>query len=251
MSIYLILEVGVNHRGDLSLAKLMARTAKELGGDCCKFQTYKTERICSPKSAQYDVLKECELTYDKFRELNDYCRKIGIEFMSTPDTAEDAIFLETLGMRYMKIGSANANQDFYDELFAHGVKTPLLVSLGMGSEPIIGQRIKHLHCVSSYPVPDDQANMKACRRKCIKGFSDHTTGSIAAIMAVALGSTIIEKHFTMNKAWEGPDHHMSMEPDELRQYVKDIRRAEKMLGDGVRRMMPCEEATRKLLAERR
>lgn len=237
----------------MKIAKRMIQVAKESGADCCKFQTYKTDAICRRDSSQYDWLKRCELSYDQFRELSTYCWEADIEFMSTPDTVEDAIFLETLGMRYMKIGSANANDAFLDSLEEARIRTTLLISMGMNASLAKRRhnRAKHLYCVSGYPVPDDQINIRHMASANFSGLSDHTTGSVAAIMAVTMGAEIIEKHFTLDRTLEGPDHHMSMEPDELCQYVKDIRRAEKMLGDGVRRMMPCEEATRKLLAERR
>ena len=243
MSVYIIAEIGINHGGSLATACQMIDVAKQCGADAVKFQTYVTERICRIDNPEYAMLKRCELNYDDFRHLFKCAAAKGIDFISTPDTVEDAEFLDTLGMRYMKIGSANATRDFIQSI-SH-IRTPLIVSLGMDSywlgvsyAPNIG-----MHCVSAYPCPLDQANMKRVDGLKVSGFSDHTTGSLCAIMAVARGAKFIEKHFTLDCGADGPDHHMSLEPKQLAAYVWDIRLAEIALGDGVHRVMPCEEKT--------
>jgi sialic acid synthase SpsE len=227
----------------MATACQMIDVAKQCGADAVKFQTYVTERICRIDNPEYDMLKRCELSYDDFRSLFKYATDKGIDFISTPDTVEDAEFLDTLGMRYMKIGSANATKSFIQSI-SH-IRTTLIVSLGMRSywtdvsyEPNVG-----MHCVSSYPCPIEQANMKRVDGLKISGFSDHTIGHLCAVMAVARGAKFIEKHFTLDRSAEGPDHHMSMEPIEFSYYVQAIRMAERALGDGVRRVMPCEEKT--------
>lgn len=241
MSVYVIAEAGINHQGSMETACQMAESAKLAGANAIKFQTYVTDDICRKDNPEYAWLKKCELEYSQFRYIKHACDDIGIDFISTPDTVKDAEFLDTLGMRYMKIGSANANPIFIRRL--EHLKTPLIVSMGMAAPAMYGAHIQ-MHCVSSYPCPIDQANM-ACVGPIgdVEGFSDHTLGSLCAIMAVARGAKFIEKHFTLDRTQEGPDHHMSVEPDELASYIRDIRSAEKALGDGIRRIMPCEQKT--------
>ncbi len=252
MSVYVIAEAGINHNGSMDTAKLMADQAKAAGANAVKFQTYVTDDICRKDNPEYAWLKHCELSYDNFRLLSLYCRDIGIDFMSTPDTVKDAEFLDTLGMRYMKIGSANANGWMLSALAAAGIKTPLIVSLGMGAMPSWTRPpiACWMHCISSYPCPIDQSNM-ACIDENHTGFSDHTIGNTCAIMAVARGAQFIEKHFTLDRNAEGPDHHMSVEPGELQAYIHAIRQAELALGDGVRRVMPCEQKTIEQLKARK
>lgn len=243
MSVYVIAEAGINHQGSMHTACQMAEAAKLAGANAIKFQTYVTDDICRKDNPEYAWLRKCELEYSQFRYIKHACDDMMIDFISTPDTVKDAEFLDTLGMRYMKIGSANATKDFI--LRISHIRTPLIVSLGMCSrwtdisyEPNVG-----MHCVSCYPCPIDQANMKRVDGLKVAGFSDHTLGSICAIMAVARGARFIEKHFTLDRTQEGPDHHMSVEPDQLASYIRDIRHAELALGDGIRRIMPCEQKT--------
>lgn len=245
--VYIIAEAGINHGGSIDEAFSLISAAKRVGANAIKFQTYITDDICRKDSPEYAVLKRCELSYSQFAVLNERCKLVGIDFISTPDTYRDAVFLDTLGMRYMKIGSANANNDFLETL--QGIKTPLIVSCGMWVNQFLycPNAVCWMHCVSAYPCPIEQANMLAVRN----GFSDHTIGSLCAIMAVARGAQFIEKHLTLDRCAEGPDHHMSMEPDEMAAYIEQIRMAEKALGDGVRRVMPCEQKTIEQLRARK
>ena len=245
--VYIIAEAGINHNGSLSEAIALIHAAKRCGADAIKFQTYITDDICRKDSPEYAMLKRCELSYSQFAILNDRCKLAGIDFISTPDTVKDAEFLDTLGMRYMKVGSANSGMDFIYRI--KHLKTPLLISLGMGNG--VYYEAEYMHCVSAYPCPLDQANMGRVDGEDIAGFSDHTLGSMAAIMAVARGAKFIEKHFTLDRHADGPDHHMSLEPDEMARYIADIRLAESALGDGVRRVMPCERATIEQLRARK
>lgn len=244
MSVYVIAEAGINHQGLMPLAEKMAMEAKLAGANAVKFQTYATDDICRADNPEYAWLKKCELTYGDFRQLKLLCDTIGIDFISTPDTVKDAEFLDTLGMRYMKIGSANATHAFLRSI--EHLRTPLIVSHGLRSE--VSDRHIHdnmkvaMHCVSAYPCPIEDANIAVISEH-FCGFSDHTIGDMCAIMAVARGAQFIEKHFTLDHTQEGPDHHMSVEPDELARYIRSIRMAEKALGDGVRRVMPCEQKT--------
>lgn len=250
MSVYIIAEAGINHNGQFDLAVDMVYEAKRCDANAIKFQTYVTDDICDKTNPEYDWLKKCELGHRDFILLMDICNAQGIDFISTPDTVRDAEFLDKLGMRYMKIGSANANQAFLDSILH--ITTPLIVSLGMGapdnlSHPKLSYK---LHCVSAYPVPDADVNIKRVG-KTLWGFSDHTIGSVAAIMAVARGANIIEKHFTLDQFLPGPDHGMSCTPAAFKQYVGDIRKAEVMLGDGKVGARPCELRTINQLKARR
>lgn len=257
MTVYIIAEAGINHNGSFARACQLIEMAKWAGADAVKFQTYQTERICKADNPEFATLKKCELSYDNFRYLFKYASERGIDFISTPDTVEDAEFLDTLGMRYMKIGSANATGDFLCSI--KHVRTPLIVSLGMGApilddnpeRTLIWRSACRMHCVSSYPCPHEQANISRIAPVGVNGFSDHTTGSLCAIMAVARGAKFIEKHFTLDHTDDGPDHHMSVEPTELAAYVRAIRLAESALGDGVRRVMPCEQKTIQQLKDRK
>lgn len=254
MSVYIIAEIGVNHNGSMESCRRMIDKAKRCGADAVKFQTYVTDDICRKDNPEYEWLKKCELSYDDFRTLFGYCQKVGIDFISTPDTVKDAEFLDTLGMRYMKIGSANANEHFLSKLQLMEVATPLIISLGMGSHwqsfPALQPHCL-MHCISAYPCPVEQSNVTRIDGEDINGFSDHTIGSLCAIMAVARGAKFIEKHFTLDQSQDGPDHHMSMDPFQFRGYVNDIREAEKALGDGIRRVMPCEQKTIEQLKARK
>lgn len=243
MSVYVIAEAGINHNGSMAKAYDLIGIAKRAGADAVKFQTYITDDICRKDNPEHGWLKKCELSYSQFAELQTYCKQYGIDFISTPDTVQDAEFLDTLNMPYMKIGSANANFGFLETL--QHIKTPLIISCGMWLKPLIycPNAACWMHCVSAYPCPVDQANMRVVDDCAFSGFSDHTLGSLCAIMAVARGARFIEKHFTYDQMADGPDHRMSADPDDLLRYVKDIRRAESALGDGVRRVMPCEQKT--------
>lgn len=250
MSVYIIAEAGINHNGDFARACQLIDMAKWAGADAVKFQTYKTERICKIDNPEFALLKKCELSYDNFRYLFKYATDRGIDFISTPDTVEDAEFLDTLGMRYMKIGSANANHRFLASITK--TKTPKIISLGMRDNQFIScwNAACWMHCVSAYPCPTNEANMLSVAGH-VDGFSDHTIGHICAIMAVARGAKFIEKHFTLDHTDDGPDHHMSVEPTELAAYVRAIRLAESALGDGIRRVMPCEQKTIEQLKARK
>lgn len=239
MSVYIIGEAGINHVGSMDTAREMIRVAKRCGADAIKFQTYVTDRICRKDSPEYATLKQCELSYDQFRTLHHWCHEIGIDFLSTPDTLEDAQFLDTLDMRWMKIGSANNGAAFIYSL--RDIRTPLLISLGMGG--IMTCDATYMHCVSCYPCPLESANLARVDGGYIAGFSDHTTGSVAAVMAVARGAKIIEKHFTLDCYAFGPDHHMSLDPEALGQYVAAIRQAEAAMGNGRPQVMECERKT--------
>ena len=271
MGVFIIAEAGVNHNGSLDLAKQLIDVAVEAGVDAVKFQTWKTENLVTSdaiqaeyqkqntqkEESQFDMLKKLELSYDDFIELKKHCDKRGIIFMSTPDEEESAHFLKDL-QDVFKIGSGElTNIPFLRLIGSFGKK--VILSTGMGNLGEIEtafntliesgtkkDNITLLHAISEYPAPFEQLNLKAIQTMkqafdVEVGFSDHSLGIEAPIAAVALGASVIEKHFTLDKNMEGPDHKASLTPQELKEMVKAIRNVEKALGDGIKRAMPCEE----------
>lgn len=271
MGVFIIAEAGVNHNGSLDLAKQLIDVAVEAGVDAVKFQTWKTENLVTSdaiqaeyqkqntqkEESQFDMLKKLELSYDDFIELKKHCDKRGIIFMSTPDEEESAHFLKDL-QDVFKIGSGElTNIPFLRLIGSFGKK--VILSTGMGNLGEIEtafntliesgtkkDNITLLHAISEYPAPFEQLNLKAIQTMkqafdVEVGFSDHSLGIEAPIAAVALGASVIEKHFTLDKNMEGPDHKASLTPQELKEMVKAIRNIEKALGDGIKRAMPCEE----------
>lgn len=260
MSVYIIAEAGVNHNGSFELARRLADAAKEAGADCVKYQTFKSEKLVSRNaqkaeyqkkttgdSSQQDMLKKLELSYDSFIHLKEYCDKIGICFLSTPFDFDSIDFLDTLDMPFWKIPSGEVTNYPYLVALAKTGK-PVVMSTGMCEMSEITDAIKVLkdngtadikllHCNTEYPTPFEDVNLAAMdtMRKAFNvevGYSDHTKGIEVPIAAVALGATIIEKHFTLDRNMEGPDHKASLEPDELKQMVISIRNIEKAIGTG-------------------
>ncbi len=277
--VFIIAEAGINHNGSLGLAKKLIDAAVESGADAVKFQTFKAENLVTEKvemaeyqkkntgkqESQLDMLKGLELSYDELKELKDHCDKKGIVFFSTPHT-EDAIdFLEDL-MPVFKIGSGDLNNLPYLEKIAKKQK-PIILSTGMGTLEEVKEAVniikKHndqlilLHCTTNYPCPKQDVNLKVLETLkketgCIIGYSDHTEGIEIPIMANLLGATVIEKHFTLDKNMEGPDHPASLDPAELKEMVSAIRGGRKMevpdeiMGDGVKKPTKEEKETAKV-----
>lgn len=273
MSTYIIAEAGVNHNGRLDLALKLCDAAKTAGVDAVKFQTWKTENIASKRAhmaayqkenigcegdSQYDMLKKLELSYDHFRLIQEYCKKIGIGFLSTPDDEESLAFLmNDLKMPVVKISSGEVTNIPYLRTIGSYHK-PVILSTGMSNLAQVATaydtlkesgagEISLLHCTTNYPCPFDEVNLRAmCTLrqafKCKTGYSDHTMGLEVPVSAVALGAEIIEKHFTLDRTMEGPDHKASLEPAELGQMVEQIRHVEVALGDGIKRPNDSEVA---------
>lgn len=260
MSVYIIAEAGVNHNGSYELACKLVDEAKLAGADCIKFQTFKSENLVSHKakkadyqkkttgdSSQLDMLKNLELSYDEFINLKNYCDEKGITFLSTPFDQESIDFLNTIDMPFWKIPSGEITNLLYLEALAKTGK-PVVMSTGMCEMGEIeaaiwilqekgAGEIKLLHCNTEYPTPYEDVNLKAMETMAKAfgldvGYSDHTRGIEVAIAAVALGACIIEKHFTLDRNMEGPDHKASLEPQELAAMVSGIRHIEKALGNG-------------------
>lgn len=258
MSVYIIAEAGVNHNGSLELAFRMVDAAKKAGADCIKFQTFKSEKLVSHNAqkadyqknttgdgSQMDMLKKLELSYDEFLKLKTYCDKMDICFLSTPFDFESIEFLNSVDMPFWKIPSGEVTNLPYLVALARTGK-PVVMSTGMCDMEEIEaaikvlrdngtKEIKLLHCNTEYPTPFEDVNLRAMQTmrdqfEVEVGYSDHTSGIEVPIAAVALGATVIEKHFTLDRNMEGPDHKASLEPDELAAMVASIRNIEKALG---------------------
>ena len=283
-STYIIAEAGVNHNGNLDLAKKLVTVAAEYGCNAVKFQTFRAERVVStgaPKcdyqtenigsdESQFDMLRKLELDEAAHRELIDLARDEGIEFISTPFDEESATFLGDLGVECIKLPSGEVtNLPFLDHVA--NLQRPIILSTGMaylsevdeavrtirevwGDNPPKGHLppLTVLHCLTEYPAPIEEVNLMAMvimgeAFKLPVGYSDHTLGIEVALAAVALGATVIEKHFTLDKSLPGPDHRASLEPHELKLLVEGIRNIEAALGDGSKVPAPSELKNRELV----
>lgn len=260
----IIAEAGVNHNGRLELALQLCDAAKEAGADVVKFQTWKTERIITrsvgqaeyqaintgKKESQFDMLKRLELTYGDFRRIKEHCDGIGITFASTADEEESLDFLVDLGIPFVKIGSGDiGNTPFLRYIGTK--KLPTILSTGMSTVTDVGMSVNALkeggaeditllHCTTSYPCLLEEVNLRAMLtlRDAFRlpiGYSDHTEGMEMAVAAVAMGAKVIEKHFTLDRHMEGPDHAASMELLEFKKMVVGIRKVEQGLGDGIKK----------------
>lgn len=270
MSVFIIAEAGVNHNGSLALACKLVDAAKEAGADCIKFQTFKSEKLvsCNAQKADYqknttgegsqvEMLKKLELSYDEFFILKSYCDKVGICFLSTPFDVDSINFLNCIDMPFWKIPSGEVTN--YPYLLALAkTRKPVVMSTGMCDLNEIRaaikvmvdngvKDIKLLHCNTEYPTPFEDVNLKAMQT--IKeefgyeiGYSDHTKGIEVPIAAVAMGATVIEKHFTLDCNMKGPDHKASLEPNELAAMVSGIRHIEVALGNGKKVVSDSEKA---------
>ena len=260
MGVFIIAEAGVNHNGSFELAYKLVDAAKIAGVDCIKFQTFKSknlvshtakkaeyQKVTTGDSSQQDMLKKLELSYDEFLALKDYCDQVGICFLSTPFDVDSIEFLNTINMPFWKIPSGEVTNLPYLLALAKTGK-PVVMSTGMCEMEEIEAAIKVLrengtkeirllHCNTEYPTPFEDVNLKAMQTMrdafgLEVGYSDHTKGIEVPVAAVALGATVIEKHFTLDCDMEGPDHKASLEPDELAAMVKSIRHIELAIGSG-------------------
>ena len=265
--VFIIAEAGVNHNGSYELAMQLVDKAVEAGADCIKFQTFKAENLVNKSAkkadyqikntqnneSQYKMLKNLELSYDNFKQLKEYCENKNIIFLSTPFDLESADFLNDLGMEIFKIPSGEiTNLPYLRKINSFGKK--VILSTGMANLDEIQDalnilkdcEVSVLHCTTEYPCPYENVNLKAMITMKDKfnlpvGYSDHTQGIEIPIMAVSMGAEIIEKHFTLDKTMEGPDHKASLEPDELKQMVKSIRNIEKAFGNGIKEPQESEK----------
>lgn len=259
--VLVIAEAGVNHNGSLELAMQMVDAAKRAGADIIKFQTAKPEALISKYAekaayqkentgedeSQLDMVRKIMLSYEQFIPLKRYCEQREIKFLSTPFDLDSIDFLGELGCDIWKIPSGEITNLPYLEKIARTHK-PVIMSTGMATMDEVQDAMKVLkdagagevtllHCTTQYPTPFEDVNLKAMitlrdQFDCAVGYSDHTKGIAIPIAATAMGATVIEKHFTLDRTMEGPDHKASLEPDELTEMVTAIRQVEKALGDG-------------------
>ncbi|EAL0282421.1 N-acetylneuraminate synthase [Campylobacter upsaliensis] len=276
--VLIIAEAGVNHNGDINLAKKLIEQAAKAGADVVKFQTFKANSCVSvsAKKAKYqlettakeesqlEMIKKLELSYESHFELMKHCKKHGIAFLSTPFDLESVEFLRGLDLPYFKIPSGEITNFPYLKAVAK-CKKKVLLSTGMANLGEIEaaleilrkngtKNITLLHCNTEYPTPFKDVNLNALKTlkeafKLEVGYSDHTEGIVASLGAVALGAVVIEKHFTLDKTMEGPDHRASLEFEELKALCKGIRELEKALGSGIKKASKSE-AKNKIIARK-
>lgn len=270
MGIYVIAEAGDNHNGRFELALRLVESAKAAGADCVKFQTFRTEEVISTRAekaeyqktatgadeSQYEMVKKLELSFDQFRQIKAYCDTLGIRFLSTPFDIPSVRFLREMDMPFWKIPSGEITNLPYLLEIAR-TKRPVVMSTGMCEMEEIQAamdvlrnngtpKVTLLHCNTEYPTPYADVNLRAMasmreRFGVEVGYSDHTPGIEVPIAAAALGAVVIEKHFTLDRNMEGPDHKASLEPDELKAMVSAVRHVEAALGDGVKRPSSSEQ----------
>ncbi|WP_405289640.1 N-acetylneuraminate synthase [Methanobrevibacter sp.] len=271
-STFIIAEIGVNHNGSVELAKKMIKSASDCGVDAVKFQTFVSEDLVSEnaKTAEYqekntnensqlEMLKKLELSYEDFFELKKYAEKCGLMFLSSPFDFKSVDLLEKLDVSLYKLGSGELTNF---ELIDYVLKTnkPLILSTGMATLDEIKETydfIKNkdglviLHCITGYPTSFEEANLnfiKTLQKELDVpiGFSDHSPGIELPIAAVALGACVVEKHFTLDKTLEGPDHKASLNPEEFKAMVDAIRNVEVAMGDGIRKFSENEKNIKKV-----
>lgn len=271
--VFIIAEAGVNHNGDLALARRLIDAAAEAGADAVKFQTFVAERLVTrsaPKAeyqrkttdaseSQYAMLKRLELSPESHRDLLTWSHSRGLAFLSTPFDPQSADLLESFEVPVFKVGSGELTDL---AILTHIARKgrPMIISTGMSWLSEVEQAVRivreagqdHialLHCVSNYPALTQDVNLRALDtlRQAFNvpvGYSDHTQGIAVAVAAVARGACIIEKHFTLDRTLPGPDHEASLGPDEFAAMVCGVREVERALGDGVKRPMAAELSTR-------
>lgn len=275
----IIAEAGVNHNGSLETAKKMVDAAVGAGADYIKFQTFHAHSLVTAlceaadyqkKNAgaekQQEMLKNLELSYDNFRELKEYCDKRGIGFLSTPFDEESIDFIASLKPDFMKVPSGElTNLPFLRKMAS--TKIPVIISTGMANPEEIAKALQPfrkegygsedivlLHCTTQYPTPMEDVNLLAMKSVSENfgypsGYSDHTLGIEIPIAAATLGASVVEKHFTLDRKMEGPDHKASLEPEDLAAMVKAIRNIELALGNGIKEVKESERPN--ILAARR
>jgi len=269
--VFVIAEAGVNHDGDIDRALALCDAARAAGADAVKFQTFRAEDLVLPgaptaayqkrqtgEDDQFAMLRKLELSPAQHERIRDHCAAIGIEFFSTPFSLEAVDLLVALGVRRMKLPSGElTHRALVERACATGL--PVLLSTGMATLDEVREAlgwaqgvrgslagVTVLHCTSAYPAPDEALNLRAIltMREALGlpvGYSDHSLGIEAALAAVSLGATVIEKHLTLDRTLPGPDHAASLEPGEFAAMVRGIRRVTAMLGDGIKAPRPEEQ----------
>ena len=276
---FIIAEATQNHNGDINLAKELIVSAKEIGCDCIKFQTFTTEEFCADKKkiftyysqgkevseSEYEMFKRYEFTAEEWKEIIEFCNKTGILFLTTVQDPVNLELMLGLGLQGIKVGSDDFDHLVNLKLFAK-TGLPLIISKGMsdledikrtiGALLPINKRVAVLHCVSVYPCDADTLNLNQIQKlknlypEIVWGFSDHTQGTLASVLAVSMGAKIIEKHFTLDKNMAGPDHWFSMDVSDMARLVKEIRYAEAAFGNGEIILAPGEAKSRGTMRRR-
>lgn len=271
--VFVVAEIGINHNGDMGLAREMIDAAAEAGADSVKFQNYRTEDFIADRSetytylsqgkpvveSQYDMFKRFELSRDQIAALAEHCRKRGVIFHSTPTGLDGLRDLLDIGVPVLKNGSDYLSHlDLIQAMGETGL--PTVLSTGMAEMSEIedavaafratgNDKLILLHCTSAYPTPAEDVNVSRVTTlqetfHCLSGFSDHSEGMVAAVLSVAFGACWIEKHFTTDRALPGPDQHLSMDPAELTALMKAVRIAERQIGDPAIRIASSEREGR-------
>lgn len=253
---FIIAEVGVNHNGDVDLAEKLIFAAAEAGADAVKFQTFKAEQVTTRLSPQWNLLRPLELKEKAYPRLIEACKKAGIMFMSTPHGHIESAELLKPMVPAWKVGSGDLTNLPFLQYLGH-TKKPIILSTGMATisetkeavdtiSKTGNKQIIILHCTTNYPCPPEEANVAAVMdlQKHFPdypvGYSDHTLGLEAALIAVGYGSTVIEKHFTLDRNMPGPDQQNSLEPVELKEMVQKIRLVETLRGSGIKKPFKSE-----------
>lgn len=260
---FVIAEAGINHEGNLQIAKDLAYAAKESGADAVKFQTYQTDKRVAKDNPAYDILKRCELSYDQQAELVEYCSEVEIEFFSTPFDSDSLNFLIDQKVKRIKLASFDVtNTEFLRAVNGKCEANPslnVIMSVGMANRQEVLQALDNLnkvsnlyllHCVSSYPTPEQEAGLLAVKSLGFignshitrVGYSDHTSGIRVPALAVLVGATVIEKHFTLDLNSAAVDNPVSADPSMMKEMIETIRAYEELLGDGIIAMKEIEQA---------
>jgi N,N'-diacetyllegionaminate synthase len=275
LPVLVIAEIGVNHNGDINLARKLITAAHRAGADVAKFQLFAAESLVTKSApaadyqknsmgsgvSQFEMLKKLELSEDDFQELFDYCNHLGIEFMASGFSTQDVDTIVRLGARRMKIPSGEiTNLPYLRAIARH--RLPTIMSTGMATfEEVLHSvnaltesgldlsQITLLHCTTDYPTAYSDVNLRVIPMLRDKlnipvGYSDHTEGTAISGAAVALGASVIEKHLTLNRNLPGPDHRASLQPDEFSEMVAQIRAIELGLGNSAKKPTRAEERTR-------
>jgi len=270
----MVAEIGINHNGNIDIAKKSIAAAAKSGADAVKFQNYITEDFISDKNIKYkylfngkeveesmfDMFKRCELDDNQLLELKKYSDKFKVDFHSTPTSSKGIKILKEIGCKFIKNGSDYlTNLELIKEMGDSGLHTVLSTGMATLSEidkavdvfrSTGNDQLTLLHCTSCYPTPPSRVNLKRIKTlkdcfECDIGFSDHTDGNTASIGSIIYGASWIEKHFTLDRDEKGPDHRFSSDPDQFAKLVKDVRSMEQMIGNSAIKPNDIEQKSRK------
>ena len=244
---YTIAEIGINHGGDIDIAKRLIDSAAKTGVDCVKFQTYITERRVKKESPIFEILKECELPFQAFEALQSHTKSLGMHFSSTAFDSESASFLDEIGIDLYKVASFDVtNHGLLDQVSTYG--KPVVMSVGMANiEEVTAAYntitnhtgdVAILHCISSYPTEKKDANLLAINSlkgqfDCVIGHSDHTSGIAVPLYAASMGAQVFEKHYMIDDNFNCVDKPVSITEEQMSYFISNLKELEKILGNGV------------------